>query len=45
MTDELQRSLTNRIEHLIATEVQRDGIDLQLVGHDDPRSTAMRGEA
>jgi hypothetical protein len=33
MTDELQRSLTDRIEHLIAAEVQRDRIDLQLVGH------------
>jgi hypothetical protein len=46
VADEIQSGLTDRIKHLIAAVVQRDGIDLQLVSHDDPfHSAALRGEA
>ncbi|SON63940.1 hypothetical protein MSIMFI_05471 [Mycobacterium simulans] len=36
MTDEVHSGLTNRIEHMIAPNVQRDEIGIQLRSHNDP---------
>jgi hypothetical protein len=36
MANKVQSSLTNRVEHVVAAPVQRDGINLQLTEHDHP---------
>ncbi|GAB7145938.1 hypothetical protein LRC484719_45430 [Mycobacterium riyadhense] len=47
MANEIHSGLTHRIEHLVAPNMQRDKIDIQLPRHNNPlnRSVAVRGEA
>ncbi len=36
IADEVHGGLADPVEHMVAPDVQRDEIDIQLISHDDP---------